>query len=195
MICIESLAQVKNNCAVIRLPSISYSLFHINILPLVSTVRCKSCPPLCLWPHVLRVLVDSLPIHLKPWHVPRILSLFCFSFHASYTCNLRPSPCIVLVGVSCLLCSFARFAKCPHLWALIHLCLRLSFISFIFMLFDLFCHFGAFCETLTSHAECCWAHCLWRWCVLWCVACELPNTGVLWVLTGTHPCDAPFQAG
>ena len=22
------------------------------------------------------------------------------------------------------------------------------------------------CETLTSHVECCWAHCLWRWCAV-----------------------------
>ena len=46
-----------------------------KILPFASTTRCKSSPPLCLFPHVLKVLLNSLAIHSKPLQVPRIVSV------------------------------------------------------------------------------------------------------------------------
>ena len=63
------------------------SQHHTKILPYVPTIRCRSSPPECLWLHISRVLLNSSPIHLKPWQVPwGSPSCFSFTSHALEFC-------------------------------------------------------------------------------------------------------------
>ena len=63
------------------------SQHHTKILPYVPTIRCRSSPPECLWLRISRVLLNSSPIHLKPWQVPwGSPSCFSFTSHALEFC-------------------------------------------------------------------------------------------------------------